>query len=166
MAAPRHLSRSYSAPCDEPPYAMFGSPQSWVPSWYVTAACWKAKKAPAEGQDGLESQRLAVIHHRLVEFGLLSIAVPLPGNRLVTRDQSRSRVTEQRPFLNGEQFDQETIPCPRLRRSNSAASRFRSEPSTTRPLANKLVELANTGERHPDRLCEGALKEMIRPMGN
>ena len=33
-------------------------------------------------------------------------------------------------------------------------------------LANKLVELANTGERHPDRLCEGAMKEMIRPMGN
>jgi hypothetical protein len=70
-----------------------------------------------------------------------------------------------RPFLNGEQFDQETVRilgcafeqcCVALRIGFC-------DDNVRQAIANKIIELARTGERSPDRLCERALKD-IHPM--
>jgi hypothetical protein len=70
-----------------------------------------------------------------------------------------------RPFLNGEEFDAETLrilgvafeqTCIALRIENSADD-------VRQAIANKIIEIAKTGERTPDRLCEGALKEIRQP---
>ena len=70
-----------------------------------------------------------------------------------------------RPFLNGEQFDEETVRilgcafeqcCVALRIGDC-------DDDMRQAIANKIIELAKTGERHSDRLCEGALKD-IRPI--
>ena len=68
-----------------------------------------------------------------------------------------------RAFVNGEQFDQETmrvLGCA-FEQCCVALQIGTFDDEAKQALANKLVELANTGERHPDRLCEGALKDMI-----
>jgi hypothetical protein len=54
------------------------------------------------------------------------------------------------PFLNGEQFDQETL------RILGVAS----DDDVKQAIANKIIELAKTGERNPDLLCEHALQDI------
>jgi len=49
---------------------------------------------------------------------------------------------EGRPFLNGEQFPEETL-----------------------RILGVVIELAKTGERNPDLLCERALKDIRQPIG-
>ena len=70
-----------------------------------------------------------------------------------------------RPFLNGEQLDQETIRilgvafeqvCITLR------TRDRDD-NVSQAIANKIIELAKTGERNPDLLCERALEDIRQP---
>ena len=70
-----------------------------------------------------------------------------------------------RPFLNGEQFDQETIRilgvaleqvCIALRTGDC-------DDAVMQAIANKIIELAITGERNPDLLCERALKGIREP---
>ena len=70
-----------------------------------------------------------------------------------------------RPFLNREQFDQETIRilgvafeqvCITLR------TRDRDD-DVSQAIANKIIELAKTGERNPDLLCERALTDIRQP---
>jgi len=70
-----------------------------------------------------------------------------------------------RPFLNGEEFDPETVRilgvafeqvCVALRIGNCADD-------VKQAIANKIIELAKTGERSPDRLCECALEEIRQP---
>jgi hypothetical protein len=67
-----------------------------------------------------------------------------------------------RPFLNGEQFDQETVRilgvafeqvCIGLRTGDCADD-------VKQAIANKLIELAKAGERNPDLLCERALRDI------
>lgn len=67
-----------------------------------------------------------------------------------------------RPFLNGEQFDHDTIRvmalafeavCIALHIGNSADD-------VRQAIATKVIDLARNGERHPDVLCELALKEI------
>jgi len=70
-----------------------------------------------------------------------------------------------RPFLNGEQFDQETSRilgvafeqvCVALRIGDC-------DDAVKQTIANKIIALAKTGERNPDLLCECALKEIHQP---
>jgi hypothetical protein len=69
------------------------------------------------------------------------------------------------PFLHGEHFDQETLRilgvaceqvCLGLRTGDC-------DDDVKQAIANKIVELAKTGERNPDLLCERALKDIRQP---
>jgi hypothetical protein len=70
-----------------------------------------------------------------------------------------------RPFLNGEQFDQETVRilgvafeqvCIALRIGDCGDE-------VKNAIANRIIELAKTGERNPDQLCERALEDIREP---
>jgi hypothetical protein len=70
-----------------------------------------------------------------------------------------------RPFLNGEEFDQEMVrilgvafeqACTGLRIGDC-------EDDILQAIANKIIEVARTGECNPDLLCEQALKDIRRP---
>jgi hypothetical protein len=70
-----------------------------------------------------------------------------------------------RPFLNGEQFDQETLRvlgvafeqvCVAVRPGDC-------DDDVKQAIANKVIELARTCERNPDLLCERALKDIRQP---
>ena len=70
-----------------------------------------------------------------------------------------------RPFLNGEQFDQETVRilgvafeqvCIGLRTGDCADD-------VKQVIANKIIELAKAGEQNPDLLCERTLKDICQP---
>jgi hypothetical protein len=67
-----------------------------------------------------------------------------------------------RPFLNGVQFDQETVRilgvafeqvCIALRIGDCGDD-------VKNAIAKKIIELAKTGERNPDLLCEHALQDI------
>ena len=69
-----------------------------------------------------------------------------------------------RPFLTGEQFDQQTIRifgvvfeqvCVALRVGDC-------DDDVKQAIANTIIELAKTGERNPDRLCERALEHICQ----
>jgi hypothetical protein len=69
------------------------------------------------------------------------------------------------PFLNGEQFDQETkrvlgvaleMTCIALRTGDC-------DDGVKQAIANKIIPLAKAGERNPDILCEQALAEIRKP---
>ena len=70
-----------------------------------------------------------------------------------------------RPFLNGEQFDQETVRilgvafaqvCIALRTGDC-------DDHVKQAIANKIIELAKTGEPNSDLLCERALEDIREP---
>jgi len=72
-----------------------------------------------------------------------------------------------KPFLNGEQFDHETMrilgvafeqACIGLRIGDC-------DEDVRQAIANKTIELAKTGERNPDLLCELILKDIRQPRG-
>ena len=72
-----------------------------------------------------------------------------------------------RHFLNGEKFDPETVRilgvpfeqvCVTLRIENR-------DDDIRQAIANKIVELAKTGERSPDRLCERAADVRAQGIG-
>jgi hypothetical protein len=67
-----------------------------------------------------------------------------------------------RPYLNGQQFDQETVRilgvafeqvCIALRIGDCGDD-------VKNAIVNKVIELAKTGERNPDLLCERALEDI------
>ena len=69
------------------------------------------------------------------------------------------------PFLNGERFDEETrralgvafeMTCIAMRVGDCADD-------VRQAVADKIIALANAGERNPDRLCEEALKDIRTP---
>ena len=77
----------------------------------------------------------------------------------------RERLMPIRPFLNGEQFDQETVRildvafeqvCISLRIGDC-------DDDVKQAIANKIIELAKADERNPDLLCERALKDIRQP---
>ena len=68
-------------------------------------------------------------------------------------------------FLNGEDFDPETtrvlgvafeLTCVALRTGDCADD-------VKQAIANKIIALAQAGERNPDILCEQVLKDIRRP---
>jgi hypothetical protein len=69
------------------------------------------------------------------------------------------------PYLNGRRFDPEThrilglafeLTCIALEIGSS-------DDEVKQAIAEKIIELAKTGERNPDVLCEQALKDIRRP---
>jgi hypothetical protein len=70
-----------------------------------------------------------------------------------------------RRLLDGQPFDPETIRLMGLAFEMALAS-FRSIPDYADPIreviARKIIELAKEGERDPERLCDGALRD-LRP---
>ena len=69
------------------------------------------------------------------------------------------------PYLNGHNFDAETRRvlgvafaqvCIALRIGDC-------DDDVNQAIANKIIELAKTGERNPDLLCERALKDIRQP---
>ena len=67
-----------------------------------------------------------------------------------------------RPFLNGEQFDDETVRVMSLAfEASCVALRIGDCGDDVRQaIATKIIVLARNGERHPDVLCELVLKEI------
>ena len=70
-----------------------------------------------------------------------------------------------RRFLDDQPLDPETIRLMGLAFETALAS-FRPIPDYADPIrevmARKIIDLAKAGERDPERLCEGALKD-LRP---
>jgi hypothetical protein len=65
-----------------------------------------------------------------------------------------------RAYLNGEGFDPETVRLMGLAFEMALASlRYACPDPLREALARKIIELAKTGERDPERLCEGALND-------
>ncbi len=70
-----------------------------------------------------------------------------------------------RPFVNGQQFDQETLRilgvafvqvCIALQTGDC-------DDDVKQAIANKVIAFAKAGERNPDLLCERVLKDIRRP---
>ena len=69
-----------------------------------------------------------------------------------------------RSLLNGEQFDQESIRIFGVAFEQVCGLRTGDcADDVKQAIANKIIELAKTGERNPDLLCERALKEVRQP---
>jgi hypothetical protein len=68
-------------------------------------------------------------------------------------------------FLKGHRFDPEIIRILGVAFEQvRAALRIGDCDDDVKPaIANQIIELAKTGERNPDLLCEGALKDIRRP---
>ena len=68
-----------------------------------------------------------------------------------------------RRYLDDQQFDEETVRLMGLAFEMALAS-LRSTPDHADPvrevMARKIIELAQAGERDPERLCDGALKDL------
>jgi hypothetical protein len=69
------------------------------------------------------------------------------------------------PYLNGKRFDPETkrvlsiafeLVCTALQIGASGDD-------VEQAIADKVIELAKVGERHPDMLCERVLEDIRRP---
>jgi hypothetical protein len=68
-----------------------------------------------------------------------------------------------RAYLDGEGFDAETVRLMGLAFETALASlRFECADPLRETLARRVIALAKAGERDPERLCEGALKD-LRP---
>jgi hypothetical protein len=66
-----------------------------------------------------------------------------------------------RAYLNGEGFDPETVRLMGLAFEMALASlRSGCTDPLREALARKIIEIAKTGERDPERLCEGALEDL------
>jgi hypothetical protein len=68
-----------------------------------------------------------------------------------------------RAFLDGHSFDGETVRLMGIAFEMALGS-LRATPDHADPVreavARKIIELAKAGERDPERLCEGALKDL------
>jgi hypothetical protein len=68
-----------------------------------------------------------------------------------------------RAFLDGHSFDGETVRLMGIAFEMALGS-LRATPDCADPVreavARKIIDLANAGERDPERLCEGALKDL------
>ena len=70
-----------------------------------------------------------------------------------------------RPFLNDKQFDQETIRIlgVAFEQVSITLRTGDCDDNVSQAIANKIIELAKTGERNPDLLCERALEDIRQP---
>jgi hypothetical protein len=73
------------------------------------------------------------------------------------------RLMPIRAFLDGQSFDGETVRLMGIAFEMALGS-LRATPDHADPIrdavARKIIELAKAGERDPERLCEGALKDL------
>jgi hypothetical protein len=99
----------------------------------------------------------------IVFFGVAVIRASVAERPMALPPEDQREVPMPiRPFLNGEQFDQEmlrilsvafTQVCVALRIGDC-------DDDVKQAIANKIIELAKTGERNPDLVCERALKDI------
>ncbi len=70
-----------------------------------------------------------------------------------------------RPHLNGQKFDAETIRVMGLAFEMALVALKLADRGdlANQILAQKIVELAETGERDPERLCDGVLMQFRQP---
>ena len=70
-----------------------------------------------------------------------------------------------RPFLNGDEFDQETVRIlgVAFEQAFIGLQVGDCEDDVRQAIANKIIEVVRTGERNPDRLCELALNDIRQP---
>jgi hypothetical protein len=70
-----------------------------------------------------------------------------------------------RPHLDGQKFDPETIRVMGLAFEMALVALRLTDRGdlANEVLAHKIVDLAKAGERDPERLCEGVLKEFRGP---
>jgi hypothetical protein len=66
------------------------------------------------------------------------------------------------PFLSGEQFDRETLRIlgVAFEQTCIALQIGDCDDDVRQAIANKIIELAKTGECNPDVVCERALKDI------
>ena len=62
-----------------------------------------------------------------------------------------------RPFLSGQTFDPETVRLAGIAFESARAAVNRPADITDEMIARTIIELAKTGERNVDALCEAAL---------
>ena len=70
-----------------------------------------------------------------------------------------------RPHLDGQRFDPETIRVMGLAFEMALIALRLADRGdlANQVIANKIIELAKAGERDPERLCDGVLKEFRDP---
>ena len=70
-----------------------------------------------------------------------------------------------RPYLNGQKFDAETIRIMGLAFEMALVALKLADRGdlANEILAQKIVELAEAGERDPERLCDGVLMQFREP---
>jgi hypothetical protein len=85
-----------------------------------------------------------------------------PNNALIL---ARPRDMPITPFLDGRQFDPRVKDVMGLAFENARAALRLYDPEdlANKTLANRIIGLAEEGERDPNRLCELALTGMRRP---
>src|SRR5262245_10165354 len=79
------------------------------------------------------------------------------------RGAIRARLMPIRAFLDAHSFDGETVRLMGIAFETALGS-LRATPDPADPVreavARKIIELAKAGERDPERLCDGALKDL------
>ena len=88
-------------------------------------------------------------------------AVPLTARRRTLTPETHMRI---RDFLNGRRFDAETVRIlgVAFEQVCVALQIGASDDDVKRAIANKVIALAENGERNPDLLCEGVLADIRR----
>ena len=80
-----------------------------------------------------------------------------------TRHAHVARAMPITPFLDGQRFDSETIRLMGLAfECARSALRISSDDALSAKLAANIIELAQTGERDPEKLCDFAVKGIQR----
>jgi hypothetical protein len=70
-----------------------------------------------------------------------------------------------RPYIDGQKFDLETIRVTGIAFEMSLVALRLADRGdlANEVVAHKIIELARAGERDPERLCDGVLKELRAP---
>jgi hypothetical protein len=69
-----------------------------------------------------------------------------------------------RPFLDGQNFDDETARLVGIAFEMARAAITRPADLTEEIIAGRIIELANAGERNVDALCDAALNVPAQPV--
>jgi hypothetical protein len=84
---------------------------------------------------------------------------------ILTANHLRPNAMPIRPYLDGQRFDPEAVRVMGLAFEMALIALRLTDRSdlANEVLAHKIIALAKTGERDPERLCDGVLLELRRP---